>query len=239
MLDDAILEEFINGFYGYGNLNAPFWFIGMEEGGGSSVREINTRIETWRNRGSKEVEDLFEYHCAIGITQFFGRKAKLQTTWNKIIRVVLSAQEQNVDTDKVRDYQNRLLARKNGETCILELLPLPSPNSTSWLYKDCSQLDFLRSREEYRRQVTRFRIPAIRNKVLEHKPKAVVFYGISYKDHWTEIASIDAFSEIKNDISYRKQGSTIFICSQHPASKGITSEYFHRIGNLIKDEINL
>ncbi len=36
-LDDALLEAYMDGFYGYGNLAGPYWFIGMEEGGGDSL----------------------------------------------------------------------------------------------------------------------------------------------------------------------------------------------------------
>lgn len=38
-LDDTLLEEFVQGFYGYDNLSAPCWFVGMEEGGGNSAED--------------------------------------------------------------------------------------------------------------------------------------------------------------------------------------------------------
>ena len=34
MLDDKLLESYMKTFFGYGNLHADYWFIGMEEGGG-------------------------------------------------------------------------------------------------------------------------------------------------------------------------------------------------------------
>jgi hypothetical protein len=37
VLDSEILGNFIESFFGYGNLSAPLWFIGMEEGGGKTV----------------------------------------------------------------------------------------------------------------------------------------------------------------------------------------------------------
>jgi hypothetical protein len=32
MSDDRLLERFIFRFYGYGNYDAKYWFVGMEEG---------------------------------------------------------------------------------------------------------------------------------------------------------------------------------------------------------------
>ena len=43
-LDDSVIEAYIKGFYGQGRYQAPYWFIGMEFGGGTSVDEIVSRI---------------------------------------------------------------------------------------------------------------------------------------------------------------------------------------------------
>ena len=77
MLDNDLIDEFINKFYGYGNLNSDLWFVGMEEGGGNSFEEINTRLNIWSDRGKKTVEDLVDYHFKIGIDQFF--ESRLRT----------------------------------------------------------------------------------------------------------------------------------------------------------------
>ncbi|MBC8136283.1 MAG: hypothetical protein H8F28_10385 [Fibrella sp.] len=44
-LNNDQTQEFCNGFLGYGNLSAPLWFIGMEEGGGKSESEIAARLD--------------------------------------------------------------------------------------------------------------------------------------------------------------------------------------------------
>jgi hypothetical protein len=56
------VSNFMNTFYGYGNLDAPYWFIGKEEGGGACRDEFIARIQTWLNRGSKQIDDLYDYH---------------------------------------------------------------------------------------------------------------------------------------------------------------------------------
>jgi hypothetical protein len=45
VLEPELLQDFICGFYGYGNLGAKYWFIGLEEGGGTSIDEIQHRLE--------------------------------------------------------------------------------------------------------------------------------------------------------------------------------------------------
>ena len=44
MLNDKTLESYIHNFYGYGNPRAPYWFIGMEEGGGEDIQNIERRV---------------------------------------------------------------------------------------------------------------------------------------------------------------------------------------------------
>jgi hypothetical protein len=41
MLNDQLLEAFMRGFYGFGNYQAQYWFVGMEEGGGNTLDAIS------------------------------------------------------------------------------------------------------------------------------------------------------------------------------------------------------
>ena len=50
-LDSELLERFINTFVGFGNPQAPIWFIGIEEGGDRSPDLLCHRIELWDRRG--------------------------------------------------------------------------------------------------------------------------------------------------------------------------------------------
>ena len=52
MLDSELVEHFIVNFVGYGNVAAPYWFIGMEEGGDSSDESLAHRLSLWRDRGN-------------------------------------------------------------------------------------------------------------------------------------------------------------------------------------------
>ena len=45
--DEKLILKFAHNFFGYGNLSSNLWFIGMEEGGGNSFTEIETRLSMW------------------------------------------------------------------------------------------------------------------------------------------------------------------------------------------------
>ena len=45
--DDTLLADFAQTFYGYGDYNGDYWFVGMEEGGGDSFQYIENCIVTW------------------------------------------------------------------------------------------------------------------------------------------------------------------------------------------------
>ena len=105
------------------------------------------------------MEDLRSFHIAFGMLKFFLAPVVLQPTWNKLIRVVLSANVgpvttelvRPVETKLVREYQQTLLGNADGETCLLELLPLPSPSTKDWFYAKHSQLPQLATREAYKK----------------------------------------------------------------------------------------
>jgi len=46
-LNDNILENFINTFYGSGNYKGDYWFVGMEECGGNYLERVLKRLENW------------------------------------------------------------------------------------------------------------------------------------------------------------------------------------------------
>lgn len=232
MFDDQLLEAYINGFYGYGNYQAPYWFVGMEEGGGNSHEEIVGRLEVWSKRGHEELEDLAQYHRELGMSRFFDAQAKLQSTWKQLIRVVLTANGQTYDVETIREYQRSRLGTKDGETCLLELLPLPSPNIASWLYGEHSDLPYLLNRETYGKHVTDSRIAHFQGRIIQHQPKAVVFYGIKYRVYWEKIAGIESWEKSSEGVDFASNGNTLLVVAKHPVAMGSTNEYFRGIGKL-------
>ena len=234
-MNDELLEKRIETFYGYGNYQGKYWFIGMEEAGGEDLENINLRVNTWEKREEKrkekEIDDVAEYHEDMGLWD-----KKIQKTWKGLIRITLSANGQyNINTDDVRKYQLDELGRKDKETCLLELFPLPSPSIDDWIYAKYYQLSFLSDRETYRNYCVDKRINHITQIIKEHRPKVVVFYGMKYDYYWRKIANIE-FTKKDSKNHYfliGENNQTVFVMVKHSVAFGVTIEYFHDIGKSI------
>lgn len=235
MLDDQLLEQYIHTFYGYGNYHGSFWFIGKEEGGGKTIGNIIQRLNIWSQRGCRELEDLCEYRQAFGGARRSNKRPAIQRSWGKLIRSLLKAEGQKVSNEQIRKYQEKYLAIEKGESCLLELLPLPSPNTGKWLYSNHSQLPQLRRREFYRDFYVAQRANHIRQRILEHQPRAVVFYSADswYQPWWKAIAEGVHFSTHEHGFQWGTDGSTLFVIAKHPTRHGVTNQYFEAIGGLI------
>ncbi len=230
-LDDALLEQFISRFLGYGSFNSRVWFIGMEEGGGNDFAQVSRRLETWRARGLRELEDVRDYHLAIGIDRFFREPVKIQRTWAHLVRVYLSALGRSTETVEIKEYQAKKLGRHDGDTAILELMPLCSPGTNRWFYDRWSSIPYLKTRERYLSQVMPNRIAILKNKLQTNQPKVVVFYGASYREYYEQTigARTNLISEL--DCYSCDVRSTRYLIIKHPAAKGITNQYFLKIGH--------
>lgn len=79
-MDDMALR-----FYGYGRWDAPYWFIGREQG--QALKENNdlqARYNAWLQLGSPELCDCEEFSAAIN-EHSWHREGKLQSTWRPLI----------------------------------------------------------------------------------------------------------------------------------------------------------
>ncbi|HEU0144095.1 MAG TPA: hypothetical protein VFQ47_04860 [Nitrososphaera sp.] len=231
MLNDQLLEAFMNGFYGFGNYHAPYWFIGMEEGGKATFQDIAKQLDIWDKWGRKELLDVVEYAHAIGMNRWYGEHPALQPTWRNLIRVFLIAEGRNADNATMRQYQKTKWGTEDGETCVVELMPLPSPDTSSWLYKEISALPYLISRKTYREYIVDSRIAHLQNNIMRYKPKAVVCYGSGYDSYWKRLANVDVWKKSPEGVNYSVSNSTIFVATKHPTRS--TNEHFHNIGKLI------
>lgn len=231
-LSKDMLEDFVHTFYGYGNLHGQYWFVGMEEAGGKSFQEISQRLTTWVTRGKRELEDVAEFHKDIGITRLFSQDPKIQPTWGRLIRIVLGAQYKHPSLEQVKKYPRDSLGRLDGDTCLLELQPLPSPSTREWVYSRYSNLPYLKNREIYIDVVFELRITHLRMLIRAHKPKYVVFYGASYRQYWEAILG-GKFQTDDQNLDTGRSDSTRFYLVKHPAARGITDKYFDLVGRSI------
>lgn len=184
------LDQFIDSFLGYGNLQAPLWFVGMEEGGGQSLAELSDRLRAWDQRGRQPCEDLAGYHRAIGVTQFFDLPhPKLQTTWCALMKALQAWRGGASDLSTLRTLQASELGTLGGPVALLELLPLPAPRVDAWPYRELAeQRPYLADRSRYVAHLLPRRIERLRAAVRLARPQAVVCYGMGYASHWETVS---------------------------------------------------
>lgn len=233
LIDDELLANFIQTFYGYGNYSSDIWFIGMEEAGGRTFQDIQDRIDLWERRGRLELEDLAEYHAELGLQKYFRYPVKLQPTWAGLIRVILAMHGIPTSDRQTKAYQSKHLGRSGEDTCLLELLPLPSPNIKKWLFSEYSSSPMLTDRQTYMQEIAPGRIQHIRSRIAEHRPEIVIFYGMAYLPWWKDVAGMD-FEVIQQGLHMAREEHTIYIVIRHPAAPRTNREYLIVVGQALR-----
>lgn len=212
-------------FYGYGNLKAPYWFIGMEEGCGPDWdKDVIPRFEHWDNRGRKIIEDVRDYHFALGIRDFWeapaGKNVKVQRTWRRLLEIVLCAQGQEPSEENIRKFQANDFARSDSNTCLIELFPLPSPSIKVFEFSRLrnQEHNYFASRSKYRQHMLPSRILKIQELVQKHKPRHVILYGTTYRKYWSQLIGAGTWSEEDSYISSYQLGESKIWLVPHPCA---------------------
>lgn len=220
--------------WGYGDLQAPIWFIGMEEGGEHTPEAFNALLDEWAQNGRPNVRDICPGNKSTLNPWFNTDRPRIQRTWGKLIRATLTAKERKVTLEAIRHYQRFDFARPSGETCLLELMPLPAPNISTWPYADQSDLPSLASRKEYLREWLPYRTNALANLIKTYCPKIVVFYSLQYFTHWQAVTG-KYFSWTQVDFGFNTQWQTTrFFCTKHPTGFGVTNASFDQLGEAMR-----
>ena len=217
MINEVLLQSFMNTFMGYGDLSANTWFVGMEEGGGDTLENINLRIEMWETRGCRIIEDCAEYHQAIGEGHLFNPPVgAAQRTWDWLMRAQLISEGKKSSAFTSKLLQTERWLRNGSGTCAIELLPLPSPSTSVWHYSKFSQNPFLQDRESYKEAMLPKRIHAIKSMIRTYRPRNVLFYGKQYYSHWKQISGLE-FLEY-DGVGIARSEHTNFVCTIHPTA---------------------
>lgn len=177
MVTPEDLQTVLN-FIGYGNLEAPLWFIGKEEGVGKPLRtlswsldrELQTRA-TW-----SPVMDMFDAHRTLRNIYW----VDLEFPWklvliSRLARGILHLAPDWSRSDKGIGYVLNHLGLATSETLLGEALPLPHRYREHWphLYKQLYP-----SRKEYEQAVMPKRFAMWRELIEEHRPQTVICYGL-------------------------------------------------------------
>lgn len=112
------------GHVGFGNPQGRFWFVGIEEYGEGTLKELEWRLQF------DEVDDLNRVHVLWG-TDFAKEEPfnpqKLVPTWAAMSKFVLrlTGEPNCSDNERVRDYLSDHLGQVGDQTFLTEMLPLP------------------------------------------------------------------------------------------------------------------
>jgi hypothetical protein len=223
-----LVHEYMYTFFGYGHEGAKYWFIGLEEGGVSTLEEFERRLRVWSRLGQPPLADIREFHQAFADDHWFRDGAPLQRTWRPLIRARYAAEGKTADAAELKRYQIHDLAGTSGDMSLLELLPLPARGrAASWFYS-ALPLPELASRETYERAITNVRRDALIDLIDQHAPAAVVTYGrLSDWQKW-----LDATQRLNEKAWTTRRGSTIVVCTHHPEGAR-SNHHWDEIGRYI------
>jgi hypothetical protein len=210
-MDDAA-REMARRCYGYGRWDAPYWFIGPEQGMAlNENNDLQLRVDAWLHLDALELCDCRAFHERIDQKQWHREKPRLQPTWRPLILMLMTFLEENTRSDDLRAYQRDRWGRlSGGETCVIELSGLAAHS-----------FKVSRDRKLFRQE----RTTIIRQRMLTYKPTLVIMYGVSEKEHWEAIAG-KGFSP-DNILTV---GSTIIAFTPHPTSHGRGNAFWTDLG---------
>lgn len=211
--------EMARKFFGYGRWEAPYWFIGPEEGKGPKETADNTeRVNTWVKLGRPDLCDCKEFHAEIGEENWHRElpPPPLQSTWRPLMLLLKTILNKPADPADLRKYQSERWGRVHeGETCVIELSGQAARGLSTPM-----------DREKFREE----RVETICKKIREHEPKVVVMYGQSKKKHWERIAGC----ELELDRPHRV-ASTLFVFTTHPNTRGRGNSDWGDLGRQIRE----
>jgi hypothetical protein len=187
-------------------------------------------LTNWEKAGKPQVGDMHPIGNAGDNRWFNTANPPIQRTWGRLIRAVLHANGQEVSNNTIRQYQRHKLGRPGGETCLIELMPLPAPGINNWRYDEISNLPILKSRKAYMDGLCPERVRSLRHLIQKQQPKVVVFYSTSYFKYWKEVVGVEkAWTE--NGCWKTLEGDkTRFYCIQHPTYYPVRDELYDKLG---------
>jgi hypothetical protein len=226
-----LLLDYMRRFIGFGAPHARTWFIGLEQGGGEDLDELERRLDAWSQSGATTFADLAEHCRRIGDNRWHGERARIQPTLGSLVRMMLASQGIVPTPDAVRRYQSAHFGSAKGETVIAELMPLPSRSITDWIYSE-SGVPGLETRESYLRTYRPMRVELLREAIRRAAPRSVVFLGLTGAATWAEIAGA-SFTRGPAGADWVTVGPTRFVIVKHPVAFGARNSYFEEIGRVL------
>jgi len=181
-------------FIGYGSLDAPLWFIGMEESLGkrpgftnwTAIQELEIRA-TW-NR----VMDVRDAHVQLG--DHYWLRRNYSQVWKFMVQMArgLLHREANWrDTQRAHEYVIQMLGLSDGETLLGEVMPLPASSIGDWPYAGLFE-----TRDVYWSAVWPKRRKMWCELIQNYQPRFIVAYSKRYWNAYRELLGEDGWESI-------------------------------------------
>lgn len=220
---DVIDWDVIESFLGYGNINAPVVFVGMEEG----LADPERLQDDLKYRSTFEpVMDVYEAHLGLAKgKKLFGERPRGQRTWRVMADVMLHFEGGLPPTKEERakarkEYRAKILGNKCAESLLLELLPYPHGNIKQWLYERFGRY---KTREEYEAKLTDKRLELLRKVIEYHDREAIICYGHKNWDEFKKIFPEETRWDRNGDFLCAEwKGARVTLCD-HFVSRGFNS----------------
>lgn len=245
-IDPELLEKYVSTLLRFGRAEAPYWFVGLEEGGGNSEEEVAGRLQRWARSGYPEIDYFSENgvpnkdHSSKYLPEEPGQRAHLQRTWSNQLRIVLGIEGTKLNNEIIRKMQVSEHGTKYGNTSLLELYPLPCNTSGAWNYKNFGLGSAYSSKAVYRKRLLSPRLNQIMASAARYKPAAIVFTTWQQRsaivEHVPGLMDLDiGTGKTKGEAKIGMlDGTAIVVCS-HPANYfSNKSEFFWNLGRSIR-----
>jgi hypothetical protein len=202
------IDAIIN-FLGYGNPFAPVWFIGFEEGLGDMNSE--DAIENCKSRGTfSSVMDLHAAHLLLrqgGQPIDLEKRPPRTQVWRFIAKIMLARQghESWHTTEAAKDYVRFCLGRKDRDTFLTELSPIPASRTTDldWMTRFAELDDNLAVKIQRRKNT-------LKQLLKENTPSLIICYGRKRGDEFASLLDLE-WERVSNQISKSRDSKCLLL----------------------------
>jgi hypothetical protein len=203
--------------FGYGRWDAPYWFIGLEEGKGPGESPGNSkRIDAWYRLEKDGLSDCQLFHNAIGEGNWHRVQPNLSPTWRPLILLLKAFLNESTNNDDLREYQRAHWGCSTGETCLIELSGTAARSLKEKI-----------DRERFRDERIRF----IRGKLAQSSPTFVVMYGVTRRADWVRLVGLSL--EIDRIV---RRDQTLFVMTPSPTAFGRKNADWISLGRRLREE---
>lgn len=230
-----LTQNRLKNFWGYGSLEAPTWFIGMEEGLGNGAPHI---LERFRVADGKMTVDMRRDMKAVADhIRWFQHGAPIQATWKYPIALYLYLKNNHIpSTEDIRKYQSSRLGDSSlKETAAIELMPLPSTKAheSTWIYGDLN-IPELSTRAEYLAAYKQERVSKLHELFHQYRPSLAIFYSLTYLPDWSAVIGTKP-EEITKGMYFAKTDATACCVIPQSASFGMSYMRLYEFADKVRD----